>query len=264
MSARAANKDAAFAVMDYLTSDAAAIAARTARAPGRPEPARVRRSRGREATPRSPRSARQLEHIVPMPNDPAMRAVWTPYSTALGEVLAGRAEPGTALLGVEQRGHRATRSRGDRSGATPAARLRRRGAARDHRRERGIRRSRATASSSRASSSSRSAARDAIATVAKPCRPCTARSSGRRSPRTGTRSSAIARSGAASTARRRSSPGQAVLRRRPRVDRDRRASSSCSRDGTGRRGAPPAPRPRRRGRRRRARAQPGALPPASS
>ena len=37
-----------------------------------------------------------------MPKDAAMRSVWTPYRTALGEVLAGRAEPGAELLAVER------------------------------------------------------------------------------------------------------------------------------------------------------------------
>jgi maltose-binding protein MalE len=32
-----------------------------------------------------------------MPNDPNMRRVWTPYRTALGEVLAGRDDPGASL-----------------------------------------------------------------------------------------------------------------------------------------------------------------------
>jgi maltose-binding protein MalE len=37
-----------------------------------------------------------------MPKVPAMRMVWTPYKNALGEVLAGRSEPGTQLLAVER------------------------------------------------------------------------------------------------------------------------------------------------------------------
>ena len=31
-----------------------------------------------------------------------MRMVWTPYKTALGEVISGRTEPGTQLLAVER------------------------------------------------------------------------------------------------------------------------------------------------------------------
>ena len=44
----------------------------------------------------------QLDHTVPLPTSPTMRVVWTPYRTALGEVLAGRADPGDRLLGVER------------------------------------------------------------------------------------------------------------------------------------------------------------------
>jgi len=39
---------------------------------------------------------------VPMPKVPAMRMVWTPYQNALGEVLAGRSDPGKQLLAVER------------------------------------------------------------------------------------------------------------------------------------------------------------------
>ena len=35
-----------------------------------------------------------------------MRMVWTPYRTALGEVLAGRADPAAQLLSVEREVHR--------------------------------------------------------------------------------------------------------------------------------------------------------------
>ena len=31
-----------------------------------------------------------------------MRVVWQPYATALGDVIAGRAEPGPKLLAVER------------------------------------------------------------------------------------------------------------------------------------------------------------------
>ncbi|NVB78865.1 MAG: extracellular solute-binding protein [Kofleriaceae bacterium] len=100
MSAHAKDKQAAFAVMDALTSDAAAIVrARTARqvvanvhAYDDPDVAKDPALRAFRA---------QLEHTVPMPKAGAMRMVWTPYKTALGEVLAGRAQPAEALLGVE-------------------------------------------------------------------------------------------------------------------------------------------------------------------
>ena len=44
----------------------------------------------------------QLQHVVAMPNDPNMRRVWTPYRTALGEVLAGRDEPGASLNALQR------------------------------------------------------------------------------------------------------------------------------------------------------------------
>jgi arabinogalactan oligomer/maltooligosaccharide transport system substrate-binding protein len=96
MSARAKDKDAAFAVMDFLSGDAAAI---------------TRAKSGHQVVPNlhayddhelasDPTVAvfrAQLQHVVAMPNDPTMRRVWTPYRTALGEVLAGRDDPGAAL-----------------------------------------------------------------------------------------------------------------------------------------------------------------------
>ncbi len=101
MSARAHDKDAAFAVMDALTSDASAI---------------ERAKLARQVVPNvhaydDPDLAKdpaliafraQLEHTVAMPTGPAMRMVWTPYQTALGEVVAGRAEPGPQLIAVER------------------------------------------------------------------------------------------------------------------------------------------------------------------
>ncbi|MDX2094296.1 MAG: extracellular solute-binding protein [Kofleriaceae bacterium] len=101
MSSRAKDKDTAFIVMDALTSDLAAA-----------ERAQLTRQvvpnlhayddpqlRG---DPVLAAFRAQLEHAVAMPKDPAMRVVWTPYETALGEVLAGRAEPGPKLLAVER------------------------------------------------------------------------------------------------------------------------------------------------------------------
>jgi arabinogalactan oligomer/maltooligosaccharide transport system substrate-binding protein len=96
MSAHAKDKDAAFAVMDYLSGDAAAV---------------TRAKVGHEVVPNvhayddaqlagDPTVAvfrAQLQHVVAMPNDPNMRRVWTPYRTALGEVLAGRDDPGASL-----------------------------------------------------------------------------------------------------------------------------------------------------------------------
>jgi len=100
MSARARDKDAAFAVMDALTGDAAAI---------------TRARMARQVVPNihaydDPQVAAdpvlrvfrdQLAHSVPMPKSPSMRSVWIPYQTALGEVIAGRGEPGDVLHKLE-------------------------------------------------------------------------------------------------------------------------------------------------------------------
>jgi arabinogalactan oligomer/maltooligosaccharide transport system substrate-binding protein len=101
MSAHAKDKQAAFAVMDALTSDAAAIIrARTARqvvantrAYDDPDIAKDQELRAFRA---------QLGFTVPMPKSGAMRVVWTPYKTALGEVVAGRKQPAAALLELER------------------------------------------------------------------------------------------------------------------------------------------------------------------
>jgi arabinogalactan oligomer/maltooligosaccharide transport system substrate-binding protein len=101
MSARARDKDTAFAVMDALTSDVAAIE-------------RAKLARQVVPNPRAyddPDVAKdpvlvafraQLEHTIAMPKGPAMRMVWTPYKTALGEVLAGRANASDQLRAVER------------------------------------------------------------------------------------------------------------------------------------------------------------------
>ena len=101
MSARAKDKDAAFAVMDALTSDVAAIErARTAKqvVPN----VRAYDDAAVAADPVLVAFRAQLPNTVPMPIHPAMRMVWTPYKTALGEVLSGRAEAGPQLLSVER------------------------------------------------------------------------------------------------------------------------------------------------------------------
>ena len=101
MSARAKDKPAAFAVMDFLTGDASATT-------------RAKLAHQVVANPRAfddPDVATdamvaafraQLRHVVWTPKVPAMRMVWTPYRTGLGEVLAGRAEPGAKLLDIER------------------------------------------------------------------------------------------------------------------------------------------------------------------
>jgi maltose-binding protein MalE len=101
MSARAKDKDAAFAVMDALTSDVVAI-----------ERARIARQLVPNlAAATDPELAQdpvlaafrdQLAHTMPMPNGPVMRMLWTPYETALGEVLAGRIAPSEGLISIER------------------------------------------------------------------------------------------------------------------------------------------------------------------
>jgi maltose-binding protein MalE len=101
MSARARDKSIAFEAMSFLTDDASAVErGRLAR--------QVVPNLGAYADPalaRDPVIAAfraQLAHTVRMPVEPAMRMVWQPYKTALGEILAGGAEPGTRLLAVER------------------------------------------------------------------------------------------------------------------------------------------------------------------
>ncbi len=101
MSAFARDKTAAFAVMDALTSDAAAIVrARDARQVVANPAAYADPAVAKDTVLATFRA--QLAHTVPMPKVPAMRMVWSPYQNALGEVLAGHAEPGVQLLAVER------------------------------------------------------------------------------------------------------------------------------------------------------------------
>ena len=99
MSAQAHDKEAAFAVMDALTSDESAIARAQARqvvanprAYDDPEVARDPVLRAFRA---------QLANTVAMPSSGVMRSVWDPYRNAIGEVLAGRAEPAKALADLQ-------------------------------------------------------------------------------------------------------------------------------------------------------------------
>ena len=100
MSARATDKPGAFAVAEFLTSDAAAIErARLAR-----QIVPNRRAYDDPAVASDPVLAAfraQLDGSVALPKATAMRVVWVPYRTALGEVLAGRAEPAARLRAVE-------------------------------------------------------------------------------------------------------------------------------------------------------------------
>jgi arabinogalactan oligomer/maltooligosaccharide transport system permease protein len=101
MSARARDKAAAFAVMAHLAGDASAIRRATA----------ARQVVPNTAAWRDPALAgddvmqafrAQLDHTAAMPAEPAMRLVWTPYKTALGDILAGRATAGDRLLATQR------------------------------------------------------------------------------------------------------------------------------------------------------------------
>ena len=95
MSARARDKDAAIAVALALTSDDGAYErARRARQVV-PNAAAYRGELGDDPVLAAFRA--QLAHTVPMPVSPAMRAVWTPYKNALGEIVSGAATPAAAL-----------------------------------------------------------------------------------------------------------------------------------------------------------------------
>ena len=99
MSAHARDKTAAFAVMDALTADGAAITrAKLARQVVANPAAYADAAVAHDPALRAFRA--QLEHTAPMPKVPAMRTVWTPYENALGEVLAGRSSPTEQLAKV--------------------------------------------------------------------------------------------------------------------------------------------------------------------
>lgn len=95
MSARARDKEAAFAVVLALTDDASAARRATEAKQVVPNPAAY--TGALAADPVLAAFRRQLEHTVPMPADPAMRSVWTPYKNALGEIVSGAARPADAL-----------------------------------------------------------------------------------------------------------------------------------------------------------------------
>jgi len=100
MSSRARDKDAAFAVMSYLTDDASAITrAREARQVVANRAAYREPDIGGDPVLATFRN--QAEHTVPMPATPAMRTVWRPYQIALQEILRG-GDAGDALRDVER------------------------------------------------------------------------------------------------------------------------------------------------------------------
>lgn len=100
MSARARDKDAAFAVMSFLTDDAAAI--RRAHEAHQVVANRAAYDDAEIAADQTLAAFRaQAAHTVAMPATPAMRAVWRPYQIALQGILRG-ADPGDALHDVER------------------------------------------------------------------------------------------------------------------------------------------------------------------
>lgn len=96
MSAKCQNKKQAFEAMRYLTSVEAGTVMATE---GRQTTARrevyelpeVKKDRALNAF------KEQLQYSVPMPNTPAMRAVWTPATTAMNKAVNGKIEPKAAL-----------------------------------------------------------------------------------------------------------------------------------------------------------------------
>lgn len=97
MSTRAHDKDAAIAVMLELAGDASAELRATRARQVVPNPGAYTDDAGLAADPVLGAFRRQLDHTVPMPAVPLMRAVWTPYKNALGSVVSGAARPADAL-----------------------------------------------------------------------------------------------------------------------------------------------------------------------
>ncbi len=95
MSARARDKQAAIAIVLALTDDAAATRRATAAHQVVPNPAAYTGALAADPVLRAFRD--QLAHTVPMPASPAMRAVWTPYKNALGQIVSGATSPADGL-----------------------------------------------------------------------------------------------------------------------------------------------------------------------
>ena len=163
MSARAKDKDAAFAVMDYLTGDAAAIV----RAKAARQVVPNLRASDDPAVANDPTLAvfrAQLAAHRRRCRRPAMRMVWTPYQTALGEVLAGRAEPVPLLASTTRSTSYVRTAADDRAHVQRQLRdFARRRRARDPRSRAARSSACATATSSRASSISPTRAAEAVA-----------------------------------------------------------------------------------------------------
>jgi arabinogalactan oligomer/maltooligosaccharide transport system permease protein len=100
MSSRARDKAASFAVMAYLAGDdAAALRARTARQIVPNHAAWADPALAGDAVMQTFRA--QLAHTVTMSAEPAMRRLWTPYRTALGDIVTGRASAAERLLAAQ-------------------------------------------------------------------------------------------------------------------------------------------------------------------
>lgn len=95
MSARAHDKQAAIAVALALTADDAAARRAAAAHQVVPNPAAYTGALASDPVLAAFRA--QLAHTVPMPASPAMRAVWTPYKNALGQIVIGATSPADGL-----------------------------------------------------------------------------------------------------------------------------------------------------------------------
>ncbi|MFT3700658.1 MAG: extracellular solute-binding protein [Kofleriaceae bacterium] len=101
MSAHAHDKDAAFTVMHYLTSDEAAKE-RVQLAQQIVPNVHVWDNAELANDPVLSVFRAQSAQAVDAPNQPSMRTVWTPYRTALGEVIAGRADAAAKLESLQR------------------------------------------------------------------------------------------------------------------------------------------------------------------
>ncbi len=101
MSARARDKRAAFAVMEWLTGDESAVLrARRARQVVPNRAAYADAAVGGDKVLAAFRA--QAEVAVPMPATPAMRMVWTPYDTAIQKVVSQGVDADAALAEAQR------------------------------------------------------------------------------------------------------------------------------------------------------------------
>ncbi|MCE9576405.1 MAG: extracellular solute-binding protein [Deltaproteobacteria bacterium] len=100
MSARAHDKQGAFAVMQFLASDHAAVL-RATRAHQIVANVHAYDDATLAADPVQRGFRAQLAHAIPIPATPAMRTVWTPYASALAKVQTSDTAPADALYDLE-------------------------------------------------------------------------------------------------------------------------------------------------------------------